>query len=108
MRRSRPRIVTVSGSTRFAEETREVIAHLEMLGVAVFSVGSFMHAEGLKFSESTKRRLDELHLAKISMSDAVFVVNVGGYIGESTRREIAFAESLGIPVEYLESEVESC
>lgn len=101
-----PKIVTVSGSTRFAEETREVIALLERLGVAVFSVGSFMHAEGLKFDEGTKRRLDDLHLAKISISDAVFVVNVGGYIGESTRREIEFAESLGIPVDYLEPELE--
>lgn len=84
-----------------------MIAFLERLGYAVFSVGSFMHAEGLEFDDDTKRRLDALHLAKIAMSDLVFVVNIGGYVGESTRREVAFAESRGIPIHYLEPEVEA-
>jgi len=98
----RTKVVTVVGSTKFEKETREVIALLERLSYAVFSVGSFMHAEGLKFDDETKERLDRLHQEKIRGSDRIFVVNVGGYIGESTRREIELARSLNIEVDYLE------
>ncbi len=47
--------------------------------------------------------LDELHLLKIDMADSVFVVNKGGYIGERTAIEIAWAENLGKPVEYMDT-----
>lgn len=49
-----------------------------------------------------KAALDVLHLRKIDLADEVFVLNVGGYIGESTRREIAYAERTGKPVTYLD------
>jgi hypothetical protein len=45
--------------------------------------------------------LDDMHKRKIDMADEIFVINVGGYIGQSTRSEIAYAESKGIPVRYL-------
>ena len=45
-----------------------------------------------------------MHLQKIRMADEVFIVDPGGYVGESTRREIAYAESLGKPVRYLSRE----
>lgn len=50
----------------------------------------------------TKARLDELHLRKIDLADEVLILNVGGYIGESTRRELAYAQSLGKSVRFLE------
>ena len=46
--------------------------------------------------------MGELHFQKIEMSDAIFVVNVDGYIGESTRKEIEYAKSLDKEVMYLE------
>ena len=49
-----------------------------------------------------KRKLDELHLRKIDISDEILVLNIGGYIGESTAQEIAYATARGIPVRYLE------
>ena len=52
--------------------------------------------------EGVKETLDELHKRKIDLSDSVYVLNVGGYIGESTRSEIDYADSKGIPVVYLE------
>ena len=51
-----------------------------------------------------KRRLDELHLRKIDLADKVLVLNVGGYIGESTAEEIAYAEAQQKPIEYLEAQ----
>jgi hypothetical protein len=46
--------------------------------------------------------LDDLHLKKISMSDEIFVINPGGYIGNSTSKEIIFAKSLGLKIHYLD------
>ena len=47
--------------------------------------------------------LDDMHMRKIDMADEIFVINVGGYIGESTRRVIAYAKNTGKSVKYLES-----
>jgi hypothetical protein len=49
-----------------------------------------------------KPMLDDLHFRKIDLADEVFILNVAGYIGESTARELAYAESLGKPIRYLE------
>ena len=50
----------------------------------------------------TKEMLDDMHLRKIDLADEIFVINVGGYIGESTRSEIAYAEETGKKINYLE------
>jgi hypothetical protein len=49
-----------------------------------------------------KIKADDLHKRKIDICDEVFVLNVAGYIGESTRSEINYAKSIGKPIEYLE------
>lgn len=54
------------------------------------------------WTEGTKDMLDDMHLRKIDMADEVFVINVGGYIGESTKREIAYAKENGKVVRFLE------
>jgi len=46
--------------------------------------------------------LDDMHKRKIDMADSIFVINVGGYIGESTRSEIEYAKKNGRGVQYLE------
>jgi hypothetical protein len=52
----------------------------------------------------TKEMLDDMHKRKIDMADEIFVINVGGYIGSSTKSEIAYAKETGKPVHYLEEE----
>ena len=47
-----------------------------------------------------KAVLDALHLRKIDLADRVLVVNPGGYVGESTLREIAYAEAAGKPITF--------
>lgn len=54
-------------------------------------------------AQGVAQQMDELHLRKIDLADRVIVMNVGGYIGDSTRREIAYATARGKPVSYLES-----
>lgn len=96
-----PKVITICGSTRFKKETLEARESLELMGYAVFSVGSFLHADQIPITLDQKRYLDELHLRKIDMSDSIYVINVDGYIGESTRREIEYAESHSKGVTYL-------
>ncbi len=51
---------------------------------------------------ATKEMLDDMHKRKIDMADSIYVINVGGYIGESTRSEIEYARKTGKGVEYME------
>ncbi|KNX39286.1 hypothetical protein VV01_07480 [Luteipulveratus halotolerans] len=51
-------------------------------------------------TDDQKAVLDALHLSKIDLADRVLVVNPGGYVGESTRREIAHARAHGKPVSF--------
>lgn len=74
-----------------------------MQGKIVISVGLFGHSgDDEVWKEGTKEMLDDMHKRKIDMADYIFVVNVDGYIGQSTRSEIEYAESLGKRVEYLQ------
>jgi hypothetical protein len=98
----RPRIVVLCGSTRFKAQFEEANRSLTLLGEIVLAPGVFGHADGVMPSEAAKVRLDDLHLRKIDLADEVLVVSDGsGYYGDSTRREIAYAEQLGKPVRYL-------
>lgn len=102
------RVVTLCGSTRFRDEFMKAQKQLTLMGYIVISVGLFGHAgdnevwDGLKEGSysATKNMLDDMHKRKIDMADEIFVIDVGGYIGESTRSEIDYAESKGMPVNY--------
>ncbi len=94
-----PRIVTLCGSTRFKSEMAEVNAAYTLDGCIVLAPGVFGHSDG-HVSDEDKERLDELHLRKIDLADTVVVVDPGGYIGESTRREIAYARTARKTVVY--------
>ena len=100
-------IVCLCGSTRFMDAFREANLRLTLAGRIVLTVGcdtkndADLMAAGT-LTEDLKARLDDLHRRKIDLCDEVYVLNVGGYIGESTASEIAYAESIGRQVSYLE------
>lgn len=97
------KVITLCGSTKFKEQYLEAQKRLTLEGNIVISVGLFGHSgDDEVWAEDTKAMLDDMHNRKIDMADEIFVINVGGYIGESTRNEIAYAESQGIDVRYLE------
>ena len=98
-------VITLCGSTRFKDAFIEAQKRLTLEGNIVISVGLFGHAgDDEVWTEGTKQMLDDMHKRKIDMADAIYVVNVGGYIGESTRSEIEYARRNGKRVEYLEPE----
>jgi hypothetical protein len=97
------KIITLCGSTRFRDEFIAAQKRLTLEGNIVISVGLFGHSgDDEVWSESTKGMLDDMHLRKIDLADEIFVINVGGYIGSSTKNEIEYAKKSGKGVKYLE------
>jgi hypothetical protein len=102
----RPTITVLCGSTRFLEAFQRANLRLTLLGHIVLSIGCDTKSDvelalaGVVGADA-KPALDELHKRKIDLADEVLVLNVGGYIGESTRSEIEYAEKLGKPIDYL-------
>ena len=105
-------VITLCGSTRFKEEFIEVQKRLTLEKNIVISVGLFGHSGDKevwdKMDEGTlsktKEMLDDMHKRKIDMADSIYVINVEGYIGDSTRSEIEYAIEQGKEVIYLENE----
>ena len=104
------KVITLCGSTRFKDEFLETQKRLTLEGNIVISVGLFGHSgdsevwDGMDEGtlSKTKEMLDDMHKRKIDMADEIFVINVGGYIGDSTRSEIDYAIEHGKKVRYLE------
>ncbi len=103
-----PKIVCLCGSTRFYGAFQRANYEETMQGRVVLSVGFYPHSqtqahgEEIGCTEEQKRTLDDLHLRKIDLADEILVLNVGGYVGESTAREIVYAEEHGKLVRFLE------
>ena len=104
------KVITLCGSTRFKDEFLRVQKELTLKGNIVISVGLFGNGGDSETWENmeertltkTKEMLDDMHKRKIDMADEIFVINVGGYIGESTKSEIEYAIDNGKKVNYLE------
>lgn len=103
--------ITLCGSSRFPEAFHLANMHFTMWGIVVLSLGLFGHADqpkGAQFLTSDgdertpeKQALDQLHYKKIDLCDAIYVINVGGYVGTSTAREIEYARAAGKEVIFM-------
>jgi len=106
-------IVCICGSTRFRQAWIWENARLTDSGCIVLAVGLWGHhngggnLNGVALTDERKAFLDDLHKRKVDLCDWVWVLDVGGYIGESTRSEIAYAEKLGKPIRYLSKEIQN-
>ncbi len=101
----RYKVITLCGSTRFKDAFMEAQKRLTLEGNIVISVGLFGHSgDDEVWIEGTKEMLDDMHKRKIDMADEVLIINVGGYVGSSTRSEIEYAKAHGKPVHYLEQQ----
>ena len=105
-----PIIVCLCGSTRFHEEFQRANYRETMAGRIVLTVGFYpnaksskaAHGEDVGITPEQKTVLDELHKRKIDMADQVLFLNVGGYMGESTRSELEYARAHGKIIRFLE------
>lgn len=100
---NQPKVAVISGSLKFYDKMQEMHEKLELEnGWAVIGVTPHVMERG--FTPDEEDLLDELHRAKIRLSDILYVVNVNGYIGKSTAAEIQFAKELGKDIIYLEKQ----
>lgn len=97
----RPPIVCLCGSTKFKKAFVEAYSRFTDAGCIVLSVGRFQDPVHKWKDEKHKEMLDELHLRKIDLCDYIYVLDVDKYIGESTEKEIAYANSISKNVIYL-------
>ena len=93
---NRPDIVCICGSARFVQEMRAANRELTLRSIIVLAPGEVNGP----VSVEQKSLLDALHLRKIDLADRVLIVNPGGYVGDSTKREIAYARAAGKPVSF--------
>jgi len=96
-----PKIVVLCGSTRFREAFERANHDETLAGNIVLSVGCLTHGNA-DITEEQKARLDALHKRKIDLGHVVLVLNVDGYVGDSTASEIRYARRIGKPIRWLE------
>lgn len=102
------KVICLCGSTRFTNKMLIKQWELTKQGVIVLSwcalPESYYKGSHIGDAEGVKEIVDEVHKRKIDLADEVLVINIFGYIGDSTRSEIEYAESVGVPVKYMENE----
>lgn len=96
------KVITICGSMRYSKEMMKIAEELELKdGYAV--IQCVYNVDGQKYEGIDASILDKIHRKKIDISDAIYVVNIDGYIGNSTRNEIEYAKNNGKKVIYHES-----
>ena len=93
------KIVTICGSMKFKDKMMDVARDLEIKNK--YLVIQCVYSKDI-FNAEEQQILSDLHYNKIEISDAIYVVNVNGYIGNQTSKEIEYAKNLGKEVMYLE------
>ena len=97
------KIITLCGSIKFKDEFIKIQEKLTLDGNIVLTPNFFNSVKKDDIDEKTKKMLDEMHKQKIDMSDEIYVINVGGYIGESTKSEIEYAKRKGKKISFWEA-----
>ena len=103
------KVVCLCGSTRFSESYHKAQLEETLDGSIVLTIGCNMRTDKVIFEHlpegkltAIKEKLDELHLRKIDLADEVIILNVDGYIGKSTQRELEYAKANNKQIRYLE------
>lgn len=107
LRKTRPEVIVLCGSSRFTAEMAVFAWHLEKAGAIVLGLHLlpdwYTSQDGHQAEfEGVAAKMDALHLQKIDMADRVIVYNRDGYIGKSTAREIEYAQTTKVPIEFTE------
>lgn len=95
-------VITLCGSIKFKPQFMKVQEELTLNGNIVFTPNFFNNLKD-EINIETKKMLDKMHRQKIDMSNEIYVINFGGYVGESTKSEIEYAKANGKKISYLEN-----
>lgn len=94
------KIITVCGSNKFKKEMTEITEKMAFKGNCMLTPIELMKSTKDAYTKDEMMMLDKMHKEKIRISDAILVVNVNDYIGNSTKSEIEYAKSLNKEVLY--------
>lgn len=94
------KVITICGSLKFKDEMMKIAIDLALKGNCVITPIYLVDDYKLKYTKEEIETLNKIHKEKIRLSDAIFVVNVDGYIGSSTKNEILYAKSLNKEIIY--------
>ncbi len=94
------KIITVCGSYKFEKEMKEITEEMALKGNCMITPIDLTKPNKEAYTEEQALMLDRMHKEKIKLADAILVVNVNGYIGNSTKSEIEFAKSLNKEILY--------
>lgn len=94
------KVITICGSMKFLRETTEIALKMELEGNCVLMPILPIDRDKDDFTKEQFEILGKMHHEKIKLSDAILVVNVNNYIGNSTQSEIEFAKSLKKEIVY--------
>lgn len=92
--------IAIIGSTKYAKQFKTSAQYFQVLGYVVLTTFIYDGINGRPCSQAMQGMFDELGCQRIDMADEVFVVNVDGYIGDSTKKELEYAKSIGKPISY--------
>lgn len=95
------KVIAMCGSMKFMDKIQEMAERLELEQGCVI-LGMVSHVLNRDLTENEKDLLGQLHLERINLADGIFVVNVGGYIGQAVKKEIEYAKAMGKEILYLE------
>jgi hypothetical protein len=104
----RPKIICLCGSSRFVAEMAVLAWTLErdedviVLSLHFLPAWYTQQEDHQAEFEEVEDKMNALHLKKIDLADEVMIINIGGYIGRDTKREIRYAQKHGKPVIFLE------
>ena len=91
--------ITLCGSLRFQKEMMEIAQKMALEGNCILTP-TYQVLEKVEITEDQLNKLKEAHFKRIELSDAIFVVNVNNYIGDSTKLEIDYAQKMGKEIMY--------
>lgn len=94
------KVITLCGSTKFKEQFEKANAFLTLKGHIVLSLGFFEQSEEIEITQDQAQLFEKIHFEKINMCDEIFVIDVNGYIGNSTKKEIDYATLHGKGISY--------
>lgn len=99
-------VITLCGSSKFKDDFMRVQKELTLQGNIVLSLGLFSHYDHEIITKQEEVLLKDIHLERILLSDAIYVINKDGDIGSSTKQEIEFAKKNHKKVMYMENHEE--
>lgn len=93
------KIITMCGSLEFQKEMMKVAEKIALDGYCVLTP-VYPVLENIERTEEQLIKLKEAHFKRIELLDAILVVDINNYIGNSTNLEIDYAKKLGKEIIY--------